>query len=84
MRQFSRNKENKKVRRHTLLFVLVALFFAAVFLLPPISYRSAWAADAAIESLKDVELTGVSDGKTVKVGELAKGTPFFLVFSTAT
>ena len=68
-----------------LLFLPVVLVFAAVFLLSPISYRSAWAADeSAIEILKDVELKGVADGETVKLGELAKGTPFFLVFSTAT
>lgn len=85
MRRFSQSKGNKTVFRRALLLALPVLVFAVVFLLSRISHRAAWAADeSAIEILKDVELVGVADGKRVSVGELAKGRPFFLVFSTAT
>lgn len=72
----------KEMFRKTSLYLFCAL---CVLML------SAFAAAAQDESgetdmdvLKEVELIGVSDGKSVKLGEIAPGKPLFLVFSTPT
>ena len=74
-----RNLKDKAIPVLLLLTCTLLLFAAA-----------GWPADeSAIGVLRDVELTAVADGKAVKMGELkmgelAKGLPFFLVFSTPT
>lgn len=68
--------------RRTLLFPMLALVFGLLLL--PISAGFAGEAESDMDALKDIELTGISDGKTIKLGALAAGRPLFLVFSTPT
>ena len=58
--------------------LLACLFLLALSLSANADERS------AVEILSKVELTGIANGKTVKLGEIVDGRPLFLIFSTAT
>ena len=74
MRHILKNKVN-------FLIALVACLLVSA--IAPAALR-AGAQESDVDMLKEVSLTGIADGKTAKLGDLAKGLPFFLVFSTPT